>query len=195
MRRGISVMLLVLCAGCQTIPPAPEPIPPLPLAVDDVPVQTAPAPPLSAEDRATLIDSEPRWVEGKPLEVTRKAARMALVKPAIQGFDRGMLVYPFRNYGVFWAAVPLFGSLHIQLQPGEMIRLVASLPESDWIVQRDDASSPLEVSHLVISPKKEHLQSKLTLITTMGVYYLELETQEATGLYGLSWKHPARPRS
>ena len=69
--------------------------------------------------------------------VVAKAAKLARMKPALAGFDRGMLVYPYRPYSIYWASVPLWGALHIQLQLGEEIRVVAgALEVADACVAR-----------------------------------------------------------
>jgi type IV secretory pathway VirB9-like protein len=181
--------VLVVVAGCATVHPPEVTPPPLPLLPSSA-VEEAPAPALPLEERGLLMDSEPRWPAENEIHVIKKAVKRATVTPALVGFDRGMLVYPYRPYAVYRVKVPFRGSLHIQLQPGEEIRLVGGLRPEDWFVQREDAPTTLEASHLALTPKEAHLEGRMMLVTSKGVYYLDVRSDESTGLYGVSWRHP-----
>lgn len=188
---GSLFLVAVALVSCATVERPPLAIPSLPVDTGVLSEPVAPEPPLAAEERHVLLD-EPVWVEGPPLKVAVKAEKLAMLKPALAGFDRAMLVYPYRPYATYWADVPVRGSLHIQLQPGEVIRLVGGLRETDWIVQRDDAVTLLEVSHLLVTPQELNIEGRMTLVTSWGVYYVLLHSQETSGLYGLSWRHPPK---
>jgi type IV secretory pathway VirB9-like protein len=183
-------LLLIVIFGCETVAPPPPPVPPLPLLPP--PAVEAPPPELPREDRVAMLDSEPAWVQEDPLKVERQAAKRAMIKPSSVGFQRGMLVFPYRPYTIYWLDVSLRGSLHVELQPGEEIRLVSGLRPTDWTVQRDDASTKTEASHLSITPHETDLSGRMTLITSLGVYYLDLHSRESDGVYGVSWRHPRK---
>ena len=184
-------LVMLMLVGCATVPPPAVEVPPLPVEVPAEVVAPS-APSLPAEDRAHLLSSEPHWVEGPPLQVSVKAAKLARMAPSLGGFDHGMLVYPYRPYAVYGPLlISVHGGLHVQLQPGEVIRLVGPPPESEWKVDRDDATTMRESSHLFIFPKGEPpMEGRLTLITSCCTYYLDLKSHEASGIYGVSWRHP-----
>jgi type IV secretory pathway VirB9-like protein len=186
---------IILMAGCTTVQPPAHTPPPLPLLAEPV-VEEAPAQELPAAERNLLMDSEPYWPAENPVTVVAKAAKRATVTPSSVGFERGMLVYPYRPYSVYRVDVPFRGSLHIQLQPGESIRLVAGLRKEEWMIQRDDAATSLEASHLAVTATEANLQGRLMIVTsttsTERVYYLDVHSQESQGLYGVSWRHPPK---
>jgi type IV secretory pathway VirB9-like protein len=180
---------LLLLSSCATVPPPEHTTPPLPLLPAPA-VESVQTPELPVADRELLLNSEPFWPKANPVEVTAKATKRATVTPASVGFKRGMLVYPYRPYAVYRVDVPFRGSLHIQLQPGEDIRLVGGLRAEEWIVQREDSLTSLEPSHLAVTAKEANLQGRMILVTSKGSYYLEVHSQETVGLYGVSWQHP-----
>lgn len=195
MRRALLIGCLLVSAGCAYVEPPAAPIPALPLPPPAV-VDEGPAPTIAAEEQVRLFDSEPPWPTEPTAQVVTKANRRATLSPAAQGFDRGMLVYPYRPYGVYLSDVSCEGSLHIQLQKGEAIRLVAGLQPEDWIVQREDAPTSLESSHLTVTPHRPDVHGRLTLVTALAgeerIYYLKLKSHATHGLYGISWRHPPK---
>lgn len=185
--------LILLVVGCASVTPPPLLVPPLPLLQDPAPEPVV-EPVLPSSERNHLIDSEPLWLEENPVTVAMKAAKRATMSPSSVGFERGMLVYPYYPYAVYRVDVPLRGSLHVQLQPGEEIRVVGGLRPTDWHVQRDDAQTSLEASHLTVTPQEANLQGRMILLTSKGVYYLDVRSHETYGLYGVSWRHPKASR-
>lgn len=192
---GWLIVVVLLLVGCATVPPEPMAPPPLPLLQEPPPVVEQ-TPQLPAEDRSRLLDSEPHWPTENPVQVAAKAAKRATLMPASVGFNRGMLVYPYYPYAVYRVDVPIGGSLHVQLQRGEEIRLVDGLRDVHWRIQRDDARSALEESHLSVTPQEANVHGRMTLITAHGleqrVYYLDVHSHETHGLYGVSWRHPGK---
>jgi type IV secretion system protein TrbG len=190
--RLLVLVVWMLLAGCATVPPVPPmvhvPDPP-PVVVE--PTALSPAPPsLPAEEWERLMSSEPGWPPENPLTAITQATRRATLAPTAQAFVRGVLQFPYRPGAIYRIDVAVTGTTHLSFPAGERILVYGGLRPTDWFVQRVDGEGLQEASHLLITPQERQRRGRLTIVTSKGVYYLDLRSHEEVGVTGVIWHHP-----
>lgn len=181
---------LLLLSGCATLDvPEPITVPELPL-LPQATVADVAEPEVPPAEMNRLMDSEPTWPEESSTRAIASAVRRATMGPASVGFQRGMLIYPYREGQIYRIDVPFVGGTHLAFPAGEEIKIDGGLREIDWFVQKSDAVDPQESSHIFLTPKRCPARGQYTVVTSKAAYYLAVQCHETHGLYGVTWRHP-----
>jgi type IV secretory pathway VirB9-like protein len=183
MRRHALMLGLLAVTGCVRVPPLTTlPLPPVEVRQESAVPAQAPLP--------VALETVPAQ---NPVPVIEEANRAARMVPTRAAFRRGVMVYPYVDGAIYRIDAAVQQPVDIILQPGERL-LGYSSGEKRWKRSLPEDMDPM---HVVLMPEKANLRTRITLFTSLGIYYLDMHSHERAGLVAVRWRHqpPPEPRA
>jgi type IV secretion system protein VirB9 len=197
-QRTFAVISVVLLCSCSSTKPAPdipldeavparlEPEPARPVRLIEVP-QPLPLPGQLKRLTDITAPQDPKDPKQRVLDAN-SAAR---VEPALDGYINAMQVWPFSPAALYQVYTSPGRVTDLMLQAGEKLIDISTPDSVRWIVgDTTSGTGADERMHIGVKPTRADLESNLIIYTDRRTYYLELKSQTAAWMAGVSWDYP-----
>jgi type IV secretion system protein TrbG len=181
--RWSALSLLWVLVGCAT----PQ-VQLSPFDVSGPPARPQPIAEPPRREPMLLTDAGPKEAQA----AVSWAASQALVRPKREYFRHGMLVYPKVDGRKYAIKTRTRQPTDIFFPEGEQLTPWVGLDDW-WEVKEVYALDPGSRARLVVMPKEPGLKASVTVTTTGGAYYLELESDDRPGIVSVTWEKPSVP--
>jgi type IV secretion system protein VirB9 len=163
--------------GCASLPPAQ------PLELTPPPLPPAVVLPHGPKD--VWVD-EP---EGALVGTVSRGNRQARLRPTRQGFQQGLMRFPFRPFALYQIATAVDHETRLFLAPGERLIYFGLADTKRWVAEETHAGEgETQQTVLIIKPTAAKLKTTGTLTTNLGAYLLEFMANHRTYLAAVAWR-------